>query len=131
MSFSYTEKVDVFNIGLMLISCALAFIMPFEMFLLAYAILGPLHYLTEISWLHERNYFTKGKYDSWILIFIGLLVTLYFFNDRYKIGIALPETLNAQLTYIALFSSLIFVLVKGSIFEYYYYSSYCCDVKTF
>jgi hypothetical protein len=114
MSLSYTEKVDVFNIGLMLISCVLAFIMPFEMFLLAYAILGPLHYLTEISWLHERNYFTKGKYDSWILIFIGLLVTVYFFNDRYKIGIALPETLNAQLTYIALFSSLIFVLVKGT-----------------
>ena len=114
MPLSLTEKVDVANIGLMLLSCIAAFIMPFEVFLLVYAILGPLHYLTEISWLHERNYFTKGKYDGWILVFIGLLVTVYFFNDLYKIGIELPPTLNAQLSYIALFSSLIFVLVKGT-----------------
>ena len=114
MPLSLTEKVDVANIALMIISCIAAFIMPFEMFLLAYAILGPLHYLTEISWLHERNYFTKGKYDGWILVFIGLLVTVYFFNDLYKIGIELPVTLNAQLSYIALFSALIFVLVRGT-----------------
>ena len=45
-------------------SCIAAFIMPFEVFLFAYAFMGPLHYLTEISWLHDRQYFAKGKYDS-------------------------------------------------------------------
>ena len=41
-------------------SCVLAFRFPFELFLFSYAVLGPLHYLTEISWLHDRKYFTEG-----------------------------------------------------------------------
>ena len=36
-------------------------------FLFAYAVLGPEHYLTEISWLHKRGYFTRGKYDFLLL----------------------------------------------------------------
>jgi hypothetical protein len=58
------NQVNYLNIGLMLLSCIVAFRFPFELFLFSYAILGPLHYLTEISWLHEKNYFTesgKGK----------------------------------------------------------------------
>jgi len=55
------RQVNHVNIGLMLVSCIVAFRFPFELFLFSYAILGPLHYLTEISWLHERNYFTEAK----------------------------------------------------------------------
>jgi hypothetical protein len=47
------------NIGLMLASCAAAYVVPFELFLFSYAVLGPLHYLTEISWLHDRDYFAQ------------------------------------------------------------------------
>ena len=43
------------NSGLMLLSVAVAAVLPFELFLFAYAILGPAHYLTQISWLHDRN----------------------------------------------------------------------------
>lgn len=43
----------------MVVSCVAAYVFPFELFLFSYAVLGPLHYLTEISWLHERNYFTE------------------------------------------------------------------------
>jgi len=67
----------------MLFSCAAAFVMPFEVFLFAYAILGPLHYLTEISWLHDRNYFSKGKYDYIVLLVIGVLITLQYFASRF------------------------------------------------
>jgi hypothetical protein len=45
----------------MVLTAVLAYFYPFETFLLAYAYLGPLHYLTEISWLHDRNYYSKGK----------------------------------------------------------------------
>lgn len=55
------QQVNHLNIGLMLVSCIVAFRFPFELFLFSYAVLGPLHYLTEISWLHERNYFTEAK----------------------------------------------------------------------
>ena len=56
------DQINYLNVGLMIVSCVAAYAFPFELFLFSYAVLGPLHYLTEISWLHEKNYFTeKGK----------------------------------------------------------------------
>jgi hypothetical protein len=55
------RQIDHLNIGLMLISCLCAFVVPFELFLFSYAVLGPLHYLTEISWLHDRGYFADPR----------------------------------------------------------------------
>lgn len=72
-----TRNIDLVNIGLMLLSCILAFVLPFELFLFSYAVLGPLHYLTEISWLHKRNYFANGKKDYIWLIFMGTLLILF------------------------------------------------------
>jgi hypothetical protein len=62
------NQVNYLNIGLMLFAALLAFILPFELFLFSYAVLGPLHYLTEISWLHKQSYFVPSKRDVWILI---------------------------------------------------------------
>src|SRR5271170_3395156 len=53
------DDVNWLNVGLMVLACAAAIAAPFQVFLFAYAVLGPLHYLTEISWLHDRNYFTR------------------------------------------------------------------------
>lgn len=78
-----TDRVNYLNIGLMLFSCAAAFLFPFELFLFSYAVLGPLHYLTEISWLHDRGYFVTPERDrrlrwAWlILVAITLAVMLY------------------------------------------------------
>jgi len=58
------DRINYLNIGLMLASCVLAFALPFELFLLAYAVLGPLHYLTEISWIHDRKYFLHREGSS-------------------------------------------------------------------
>lgn len=69
------DRINYLNIALMIISCGVAFFIPFELFLIAYAVLGPLHYLTEISWLHERKYFSKGKYD---FVFLGLAAVALF-----------------------------------------------------
>ncbi len=71
-----TPQVNYLNIGLMLISAVAAFIIPFELFLFSYAVLGPLHYLTEISWLHKRQYFSPKKYDYIPLILITLLIAV-------------------------------------------------------
>ncbi len=46
----------------MIASCALAYVIPFELVLLSYAFLGPAHYLTQISWMHDRNYFVKERF---------------------------------------------------------------------
>jgi hypothetical protein len=69
------RHVDLLNIGLMLGSCALAFVLPFELFVFAYAVLGPLHYLTEISWLHSKRYFTERRFDAvWLVLPLVVLL---------------------------------------------------------
>ena len=79
-----STQVDKVNIGLMLISLVLAFIFPFEVFLFSYAVLGPLHYLTEISWLHQKNYFVPKvkKMSLWIFpIIAGILTIVLVYDD--------------------------------------------------
>ncbi len=60
----------------MIVSFGLAMFIPIETFLIAYAILGPLHYLTEINWLNNKNFFLKTKKESTILILVGILAFL-------------------------------------------------------
>ena len=82
-----TDHVNYLNVGLMIVSCILAYISPFELFLFSYAVLGPLHYLTEISWLHDRKYFVEAKRArqrrarrAWLaLVVVTLAVMLYGF----------------------------------------------------
>jgi len=70
-----TARLDLLNIGLMLGSLGLASVFPYEVFLLSYIFLGPLHYLTEISWLHDRKNFCVHRVDALLLV----LPTLFIF----------------------------------------------------
>lgn len=69
--------IDKLNIGLIFCSLLMAVLFPFELFLFSYAVLGPIHYLTEINWLHQKKYFVKTNY-RWMLLFVcfSLLITL-------------------------------------------------------
>jgi hypothetical protein len=117
-----SSKEDYINIGLMVISCGLAFVLPFELFLFSYAVLGPLHYLTEISWLHQRNYFSTGKKDYTILIFLCLLLSVgvvfheVFVIRKYFEGMFAPDTLRSIMKiYSAWFPVFIFSAFVGSL----------------
>ncbi len=70
------DRVNYLNIGLMVLSLAAACVLPFEVFLFSYAVLGPLHYLTEISWLHDRRYFSPGRWDALVLLGFAFLFLL-------------------------------------------------------
>jgi hypothetical protein len=52
---------DLAHLVLMLLALGLAYVVPFELLLLAYVVLGPAHYATEISWLHDRNFFLPQR----------------------------------------------------------------------
>jgi hypothetical protein len=65
------NRINYYNILAMLLASCLAVFIPFELVLLSYAILGPAHYLTEISWLNGRKFFTLKKYDY---LFIAIVV---------------------------------------------------------
>lgn len=105
------STINYINIGLIIVSCVVAFFIPFELFLFSYGVLGPLHYLTEIGWLHKKNYFTKGKYDFVFLSIICVILFYYTFNP--------PEDhlLVANLIAFAFFISLIFVFIKDWLYR--------------
>lgn len=98
-----TAHIDWINIVLMLISAAAAYVLPFEVFLFSYAVLGPLHYLTEISWLHERKYFTTGARDAIVLVLLGVLLFFTsviipkFFPPAEKAPTQVKQTFTQQL----------------------------------
>ena len=111
-------QINYLNIGLMALSALLAYFLPFETFLMAYAFLGPLHYLTEISWLHDRNYFSKGKYDFIVLLIIGILLSYAAFAKDFGINVDFYESfveanLFDKLLVFALFSAVLFALVEN------------------
>ena len=92
----------------MLVAAVASFLRPFEVFLFAYALLGPLHYLTEISWLHDRKYFTRGRNDYLVLVACAAVITI----ADMQIVPGLPATFRVAVTYIAFGSALVFVLVS-------------------
>jgi len=110
-TLSPTARLDAVNIGLMLLSCAIAIVIPFELFLFSYAVLGPLHYLTEISWLHDKQYYSKRKYDGYILLAIGLFITLANFGS--KLGLDFPSDTTFYLTGVALLGGVLFAFVRS------------------
>ncbi|MBL7917173.1 MAG: hypothetical protein JNM96_02175 [Bacteroidia bacterium] len=100
------------NSGLIIISCLVAFFVPFELFLFSYGVLGPLHYLTEIGWLHKKNYFTKGKYD---FIFLGIacvILVYYNFNPPKRGGDLITDIIT-----FSLFASGVFVFIKDWLYR--------------
>jgi hypothetical protein len=114
-----TDRINYLNIGLMIISCLLAYVFPFELFLFSYAVLGPLHYLTEISWLHDRHYFVEAKRArqararrAWLtLVAVTLAVMLYGF-----VGEKLLKQIVTPVWEIALFY-LVFVTASLFLFK--------------
>ena len=64
--------INNLNTFLMILSCAIAYVFPFELVVFSYAFLGPAHYLTQISWLHNRGYFTTGKLDYSLLAILTI-----------------------------------------------------------
>jgi hypothetical protein len=126
-----TKQIDLANIVLMLVACAAAFVVPFELFLFSYAVLGPLHYLTEITWLKKRDYFTNGKRDYIFLVLpcviltiitlIGFYKTKPVINEIYDSCIALfgEKFLNFSnvMIYLGFVSALAFVVFKDTLYK--------------
>ncbi|HTL82898.1 MAG TPA: hypothetical protein VL651_14390, partial [Bacteroidia bacterium] len=118
------------NIGLMILSLGVAYYVPFELFLFSYAVLGPAHYLTEISWLHERKYFSQGKQGPILLTIAAILLfILVYGNDIMKLiygedyhsdfySSGQNSVWTTSLVYIAFISSLFLVIAKKPFYRF-------------
>lgn len=71
---TYLNKIEIANFALIWIILWLAYVFPFELFLFSYAVLGPLHYLTEINWLEKKNYFLKNPADKRTYLFTVIVI---------------------------------------------------------
>ncbi|WP_296560931.1 hypothetical protein [Rudaea sp.] len=76
---------DVAHLILLLAALGLSYLLPFELFVLSYAILGPAHYLTEISWLHDRKYFLPHRAIAAVLCAVAL--GAMFVADSFWLGL--------------------------------------------
>src|SRR5260370_9302863 len=93
----------------MLVSCVVALYIPFELFLFAYAVLGPADYRTGIAWLHKLGYFTRGEQDYWLLG--GLAAALFLTAVWTGQDISQQQPIStASFTFLALGSALVLVL---------------------
>jgi len=66
------RRTDAIHFALMVVALGLSYVLPFELVLLSYVFLGPAHYLTEISWLHDRKYFLPHRSIALVLIIVAL-----------------------------------------------------------
>ena len=105
------RQIDIANIVLLGISLVVAIKLPFALFLFAYAILGPLHYLTEIVWLKEKNFFSKSKSTPILLIGLSVMLTIVYLLLVYYNS----ETASMKKVLLIIYSSLIvFAIILGS-----------------
>lgn len=105
------NKIGRLNVILILVSLFLSVMLPFELFLFSYAVLGPLHYLTEINWLHQKNYFVKERKYIWILILFAIAITFLVLFKYLKLEAVFSNYLSS---YFMLFGVL---LVSGLVFS--------------
>src|SRR5882724_6019688 len=81
------RRVDAVHLLLMCTAAALAYLVPFELLLLSYVVLGPAHYLTEISWLPDRKFFLPHRGVALVLAAVALGAALI--DDGHWFGVVL------------------------------------------
>jgi hypothetical protein len=112
-SLSTDAGINYTNIMLMALSFVFSVLLPFETFLFVYAVLGPLHYLTEISWLEKRSFFVTNKKDIILFLVCGILFTTPVFIK----GVPIQHYLS-RIMMLAVFYAAIIVLVKNNTLKY-------------
>ncbi len=95
-------SINVLNTILILVAYGLAYVIPFELFIVTYAILGPLHYLTEIPWLQRKGFFVESAQQTWWFWLLAIAATVVTLT-HVVFGFA-------QVSFIAFGSALVMVL---------------------
>jgi hypothetical protein len=83
-------------------------------------VLGPAHYLTEISWLHQRKYFTHGPRDYVALVVLAVVAALFFLSFSSELLAPLRPSTGVPyntVVYLAFAGALIMVVVKSGVYR--------------
>lgn len=110
-----TDRINWLNSVLMVAACVAALAAPFHTFLFAYAVLGPLHYLTEVSWLSDRGFFVTrpGRRRSWlILVAVTIAVMSYGYANAEFWHRSLNPAFEIGLFYLVFLSGAVVAFVR-------------------
>lgn len=107
-------KLSRLNTILIIVALLLAYIIPFGLFLFSYAVLGPLHYITEINWIKDKKYFiTNINTTYWyaLLIIFSVIFAIPYLSRLGWFQTVLPKhTLTFLQTVLPLYTNgLLFV----------------------
>lgn len=108
-------RIDVLNIGLIVISFIAALLFPFSVFLFAYAVLGPLHYLTEINWIRSKKYFTDSSSWKWTAMLFSIGLTIPLFISHFVSSLTDSPLSAALIWFSAHTNALIFIALSISV----------------
>jgi hypothetical protein len=113
-----SKQVDWLNTGLILSSLFLAILLPFELFVISYVFIGPLHYFTEIGWLGERQFFLRSKGDHWWLVVLSVIISLGFISKHLDWQTSWPQwlvdmTSPTRVLLATLVSVIVMVIIKS------------------
>lgn len=86
---------------LILISLLWAFLLPVDGLWISFTVLGPLHYLTQMSWLHDRSYFFRDTRTTAIFIAAAFATLACFFIAGFNY--------QSAIAFIAVFSLPVFL----------------------
>lgn len=82
---------ELLNSIMLILSFLVSIFLPFDTFLFSYAVLGPLHYLTELHWLKSKKFFLQKQQNPFNSIFsisliiipiVILVASFYFFGQK-------------------------------------------------
>lgn len=116
-------SAEQLNISFLLIAYIAACAIPFDLLLFSYAVLGPAHYLSQITWLHDRDYFCYQKETSKYLWVICVLSTLLMMSTpllgpylwllilAFALCMVLPAN-NTRFTYILMAAAVTLVAMR-------------------
>lgn len=94
------QNAEQLNFIMLLLAAVISCVLPFDTFLFSYAVLGPLHYLTELHWLKNKDFFVPKKtVKIFVLLFVVLslflflnyvsIFNLYSINNGFFVGFLL------------------------------------------
>ncbi|MGB4101651.1 MAG: hypothetical protein WBK91_07085 [Alphaproteobacteria bacterium] len=68
---------DFLHVALIGAIAAVAHYFPYHLLMFSYAVLGPIHYFTQMTWLHDRSYFVAGRWfvPLFVLLTLGVLLS--------------------------------------------------------
>lgn len=107
-------NIEIINLLMLLLSFAVACILPFDVFLFSYAVLGPLHYLTELHWLRQKHFFLQ-KPQAGMFMISAVVLTILLFTGYLNLTLFRTDIFSGAVLSVFFMSCLYLVMISKAV----------------